>query len=143
MPGFVADGVVEALDYDFNPYVPASGTIPEPTDKQVAGFLSGIKAIVSAMESEVPSDIDPADTAAVLAAIDDLDPEKTIEQMSKMCKVYSDLCSGTPTEQQIADLPMRVRSIFFVWLQTEVMSPEAATPVGNGQVRKLPTARGA
>jgi hypothetical protein len=143
MAGFQAEGVVDPLDYDFKPYVKASGTIPEPTDKQVGEFLSGIKKIIKDMEAEVPSDIDPADTAAILAAIDDLDPAKTIEQMARMCKVYADLCSGTPTEQEIADLPMRIRSIFFQWLQSEVMSPEAAAPVGNGQVRKLPTARGA
>jgi hypothetical protein len=38
---------------------------------------------------------------------------------------------------------MRVRSIFFNWLQGEVMAPEAVSPGGNGQVRNLPVARGA
>ena len=45
MAGFQAEGVVEALDWDFNPYVKASGTIPEPTDTQIARFLAGLKAI--------------------------------------------------------------------------------------------------
>jgi hypothetical protein len=46
MPGFKAQGVVEALDYDFNPYVAEKGTIPEPTDRQIAEFLSGMREVI-------------------------------------------------------------------------------------------------
>jgi hypothetical protein len=143
MPAFRAEGVVEALDYDFNPYVKASGVIPEPTDAQIAAFLTGIKAITDQVRADIPADITPGDTTAILQAMDNLDPAKTIEQMGKMCEVYAGLCSGTPSTEQIAELPMRVRSIFFAWLQGEVMSPEAASPDGNGTVSRLPTARGA
>jgi hypothetical protein len=141
MPGFQAEGVVEALDWDFNPYVAAKGTIPEPTDAQIAAFLAGIKAVVKEVQSDLPADLDPSDPVALFAAMDSLDPAKTVEQMSAMCAVYSAACSGTPTAEQIAALPMRVRTIFFAWFQGEVMSPEAVSPGGNGQVTKLPVGR--
>lgn len=139
MPAFRAEGVVEALDWDFAPYVNARGTIPEPTDRQIAEFLTGVKKVVKDAEADVPADV--TDPAAVLSALDELDPDKTIEAAGKMCAVYSGLCSGTPTAEQIQALPMRVRTIFFTWLQDEVMNPEAAGPGGNGQVRTLPVGR--
>ena len=143
MAGFEAQGVVEALDWDFNPYVAARGTIPEPTDNQIAAFLTGVKATIKEVEADLPDGITENDPVALLAMMEDLDPAKTIEQIGKMAEIYSALCSGTPTVEQIMALPMRVRNIFFAWLQAEVMSPEAASPGGNGQVTKLPTARGA
>ncbi len=141
MPGFVADGVVEALDWDFRPYVNAHGTIPEPTDKQIAAFLSGMKAVFKEAKADLPQDIDLEDPGMLLGAIDSLDPEVQIRAMSKVAVVYAALCSDTPTEQEISKLPMRVRTIFFNWLQQEVMAPEAATGGGKAQVSTLRTAR--
>jgi hypothetical protein len=141
LAGFVAEGVVEPLAYDFKPYVKAEGVIPEPTDTQIAEFLRGIKAVFKDAQKDIPDDIDTDDPVAVLKAIDDLDPGAQVEAMQKMAEVYAALCSGTPTAKQISDLPMRVRSVFFNWLQGEVMAPEAATGAGNAQVTPLRGAR--
>lgn len=143
MPAFSAENVVEPLAWDFAPYVNAKGTIPEPTDRQIAEFLSGIKRVVKEAEADadLPQNVDATDPAAVLSALDALDPEKTVEAAGKMGAVYAGLCSGTPSAEQIMALPMRVRTIFFSWLQDEVMNPEAVAPAGNGQVRSLPVGR--
>lgn len=142
MPGFQAQGVVEALDYDFNPYVAEKGTIPEPTDTQIAEFLSGMKTVIKEARDSVPEDLhEEASPESILEALEDVDPEVAIRQMTKMCEVYSALCSGTPSPESIRQLPMRVRNIFFAWLQQEVMAPEAVSPGGNGQVRNLPLGR--
>jgi hypothetical protein len=135
MAGFKAEGVVEALDYDFRPFVNAHGTIPEPTDKQIAGFLQGFKDMAKEAEKELPTDIDTTDPAAMLAALDSLDSSVVEKMMGRMSEIFAALCNGTPSAEQIADLPMRVRSIFFNWLQTEVMSPEAVP--GGGNVREM------
>ena len=141
MAGFVAEGVVEPLAWDFNPYVKANGVIPEPTDTQIAAFLRETKDIFQKAQADIPADLDLDDPVAVLKAIDDLDPGAQVEAMKQMAEVYSNLCSGTPTAKQIAELPMRVRSVFFNWLQSEVMSPEAATGGGQAQVTPLRSAR--
>ena len=141
MAKFKAESVVEALDYDFRPYVNASGTIPEPTDNQIAEFLTGVKAIFKEAEKDLPQELDMEDPGMLLGAIDALDPEAQIRAMGDMARVYAALCSDTPTEEQIRELPMRVRTIFFNWLQQEVMAPEAATGGGNAQVSNLRTAR--
>lgn len=140
MPSFKAESVVEALDWDFNPYVAAKGVIPEPTDIQVAEFLSALRAVIKEAQADVPDEV-PSEPAAIMEAIDNMDPEKTVEQMSKMCAVYAGLCSGTPGKEEIQALPMRVRTIFFTWLQEQVMAPEAASPGMNGTVSTLPIGR--
>lgn len=141
MAGFKAQGVVEALDYDFNPYVKTKGTIPEPTDRQIADFLGDMKALLTEVKDDLPSEVNLEDPGAILSAMDDLDPEVTLKMTGKMCVIYSKLCSGTPTEKSIQELPPRIRQIFFAWLQTEVMSPEAATGAGSAQVTPLRTGR--
>jgi hypothetical protein len=141
MAGFKAEGVVEALDYDLKPYVNASGTIPEPTDDQIAAFLTGMKAVFKEAEQDLPQDLDVDDPGQLLGAIDSLDPEVQIRAMNKMSGVYAALCSDTPTADQISQLPLRVRTIFFNWLQNEVMNPEAVTGGGTAQVSTLRTAR--
>lgn len=144
MAGFQAEGVVEALDYDFrtkaNPDAP-HGTIPEPTDDQIAEFLTGMKAAFKEVEKELPTGVDLNDTNSIMAAIDDLDPQVNIKITGKMCEVYAGLCSNTPTAKQIRELPPRIRQVFFAWLQGEVMAPEAVTGGGQQQVIQLRSGR--
>lgn len=135
MAGFTAQGVVDALDYDFRPYVNAHGTTPEPTDQQISQFLKDIRDTVKGAEGKLPEDLPGDDPVALLNALDDLEPDIVVQLMAQMSEAYSKLCSGKPSAQEISDLPMRVRQIFFNWLQTEVMAPEAAT--GGGNVRAL------
>ena len=132
--------MVEALDYSFLPYTDAKGTIREPTDKQIASFLTGVKKVVKESEDKLPSTVDAADPSSVMEALDDLDPEDMVSLLGKMAGLYADLCSGDPSKAQILALPMRVRQQFFVWLQTEVMSPEVGPGAGRAQVRQLPRA---
>ena len=61
--------------------------------------------------------------------------------LGDMAVIFSELCSGKPTAAQINALPVRVRTIFFAWLQGEVMSPEAVTGAGQTQVTPLRSAR--
>ena len=137
MPAFSAESVVEALDYSFLPYTDAKGTIREPGDRQIATFLTAIKKVIKESEDKLPATVDPASPASVLDALDDLDPEDVVSLMGKMAQLYSDLCSGEPSREQILALPMRVRQQFFAWLQTEVMSPEAGPGAGKAQVTQL------
>ena len=141
MAGFVAQGVVEALDYDFNPYLDVKGTIPEPTDTQIETFLLAMKELYVTAQKDQPDLGDLTSQADILEAIDKVDPTTQIKLLGKMAAIYSELCSKTPTAKQISELPVRVRTIFFAWLQGEVMSPEAATGAGNAQVTNLRSAR--
>lgn len=140
MAGFVAQGVVEALDYDFRPFVNAHGTIKEPTDQQVAAWLEDIKKLTKEMEDKLPGGITGDDPGALIQALDDLDTESVMSVMGDMAGAYSKLCSGDPSAKQILNLPMRIRQVFFRWLQGEVMDPEVVSGAGTAQVKALPTA---
>lgn len=141
MAGFEASGVVEPLDYDFNPYLDVKGTIPEPTDKQIETFLVAMKDLYVKAQKEQPDLGELTSQADILEALDKVDPTTQIKLLGDMAAIYGRLCSGTPSATQISKLPVRVRTIFFAWVQGEVMSPEAATGGGTAQVTPLRSAR--
>lgn len=143
MAGFNAATVVEPLDWDFNPYATAKGRIKEPTDDQIAQFLNALKAMTEEVKGSLPDGTDTADPAEVIAAIDSLDASAVVDAHRKMAVIFSALCSGDPSPETLLQLPMRIRTVFFGWLQQELMSPEAAPGGGSAQVTTLrPAAAG-
>lgn len=145
MPQFDAFGIVEGLQCRLKPYADFDDVIPEPTDLRIATFLKGLKTVMSSALTDmgVKEGTDLTDPAQMMGALDDLEPDKFVEVMDGMAGLHADLCSGKPSKEQILAIPMRRRQMFYQWLQTEVMSPEAVTPGGNGQVLNLPRAAGA
>ena len=143
MPKFDAGAVVEPLDFDFTtvkgyPHRRAKGDIPEPSDKQIATFLGKIRDIMKQAKGLAEgSDIDPADPMGFLNQLDSYDPDKFLEVFQTMSDAYSELCSGTPSAEEISALPMRVRALFFAWIQGEVVSPEAGPGAGMAVVTPL------
>lgn len=140
MPGFDAGTIVEALEYTFEPYVSAKGTVKEPSDKQIAEFMNGIKEVITKVQKDLPDNIDPTDVAQIMAAMDDFSPEIMVTLADDMAEVFSALCSGRPTKIQMLALPPRRRTLFYNWLQQEVLSPEAVPGGGTGAVTTLPRA---
>ena len=133
MAGFDAGSVVEPLSYTFRPHVEAAGTIREPDDKQIAAFLTGLKEIGAEFRDKIPEDVDTGNPAEILAAIEDLDTSVVLQVNAKLAGLYADLCSGAPSRSQVLALPPRIRTIFFSWLQQEVLSPEAVPGGGSTQ----------
>jgi hypothetical protein len=133
LSGFSAANVVNALDYDFMPFVNESGTIQEPNDHLITGYIAGYKSLMNEVKEKVPTLGEDASQADVLAALEDLDPEIMMSVNQKMAQIYADLCQGKPSKQTIMALPPRIRNIFFAWLQGEVMDPEVVTGGGKQQ----------
>jgi hypothetical protein len=148
MTGFNAGTVVEPLDYDFrtkdNPNA-IHGVVREPTDRQIADYMAGVKAVVKKLKADLPKEVtsggDDIDMAALFMAVDDLDPEVVITFHEDMAGIFATLCSGQPSREDILGLPIRIRVMFYAWIQREVMSPEAA-PGGGSNVTKLPARAG-
>lgn len=148
MAGFNAATVVEPLDYDFrtkdNPKG-KYGVIREPNDRQIADYMSGVKTLVKGLRADLPEAIakggDDVDIAALFMAVDDLDPEVVVKFHDDMAGIFAALCSGDPSKEDILSVPIRIRVVFYGWLQTEVMSPEVAPGAGSN-VTKLPARAG-
>jgi hypothetical protein len=137
MSGFDAGALVEPLDYNFKPFCPEiSGTIPEPTDKQIEAFLAKIKTIMEGANKEIGS-LSADDPEAFLEALTSLDPKMVTGTIRNMARAYADLCSNHPSFEDLMKVPMRVRILFFRWVQQEVFSPEVKTGAGTAVVTPL------
>lgn len=134
---FNAATVVEALDWSFEPFVAAKGVIREPTDEQIAAYLADVKAIGLEIKEKVPDAPDGNDPVGLMGALEDLDLDIVAALTGRMAGITAALCSGEPSREQILALPPRRRTMFYGWLNAEVMSPEAAPGGGNAQVTTL------
>ena len=146
MPTFDAGDVVESLDWDFTKSKIASlktakGTIPEPTDAAIGRFLDGLKKLYAeaqkSLTAEMPDDATPDQ---MLDALSQLTGDVFVKFMADTAELFSGLCSGKPSQDQLLALPMRVRVKFYAWVQTEVVNPEAGTGGGTAAVVRLPSA---
>lgn len=152
MPQFDASGIVEGLECRLKPYADFDDVIPEPSDRQIAAFLKGLKDLMSGALATmgIGDGTDVTDPDQMMKALDDLEPDKFVEVQDGMAALHAALCGevtdgdgnvttpGRPSKEQILAVPMRRRMLFYQWLQTEVMSPEAAAPAGGGQANHLP-----
>jgi hypothetical protein len=141
MAGFNAATVVESLDWTFEPFVQARGCIKEPTDEQIARYLKDIQGIAAEVKEKVPDAPDGGDLVDLTDAVADLDLDSIAELTGKMAGIVAALCSGEPSRDTILALPPRRRTMFYGWLQQEVMSPEAVPAGGNAPVTTLRSAR--
>ena len=139
MAGFDAGNVVEPLDYTLKPHVDKSGTVKEPTDQQIAAYLAGVQKLVRDFRGKLPDAMiaGGGDVGAMLTAVEDMDPEVAVKFNEELAALAAALCSGEPSQEDILAVPPRIRGKFMVWLQGEVMNPEAAAGGGSGQARTL------
>ena len=156
--GFNAVEVIEPLDWDFTGINPktgnrwakwpkelyeAKGTVTEPSDEMIGAFMDSMKTLTTEAQEEFEGLADLGDDPTpeqMVEALASLSGKDVVKFHEKMAALHATLCSGSPTEKQILLLPMRARTLFYGWLMTEVVSPEAGTGAGNGQVITLPTA---
>jgi hypothetical protein len=145
MPKFDAGAVVEPLDYDFTTVrgytrKSAKGTITEPSDEKIAAFIASLRDMMQEAGSIVGDGGDITNPATFLGQLDSYDPEKLLGVFRGLASAYSTLCSGSPSVEEIIDLPLRVRVRFFAWLQQEVVSPEVGPGAGTAAVIPLRSA---
>ena len=141
MAGFDAGALVEPLDYNFKPYCPEiSGTVPEPSDKQIETFLAKLKSIMTAASKDLGGTVSEDDPDQFLEALTSLDPKMVIGTLRDMAHAYAALCSNKPSFTELMQAPMRVRILFFRWVQQEIFSPEVRTGAGTAVVSQLPRA---
>jgi hypothetical protein len=141
MPAFDSGSVVEPLAWSFKAHVKgAEGVVREPNDRQIADYLSAFKKFIAGTKGKFPEDVDVTDPAELVAAMDDLDPEVTVQLHEELAGIYAALCSGDPSRELLLKLPPRIRTVFYGWLQQEVMSPEVVSGGGSAQVTTLRSA---
>jgi len=128
--GFDAGNAVEPLDFDFSAFVEdCKGTIPEPSQGALERFFDatreiGTQAGVAALEQASSA----SEVAGALATAS----EDVLDALTdKLVVAVADLCSGTPSLEQIQQLPFRVRQAFIDWLLGEITDPTKLNPASR------------
>lgn len=134
MPSFNAGSVVDPLDYDFTAFNGSKGVIAEPTDAQIGDFMQGLRDLLKeAREITGAAGIDTAEATLedLGVALDQLDSEMYQDFNRKQAVLHAGLCGAQPTYEDIMAVPVRIRNLFFAWLQQQVMNPEVRSGGGK------------
>lgn len=121
MSKFGSDAV-EDLEYDFSKWGGTKGTIPEPSQKAMKkyqGILSRIQIDISkamrALQDAREEDVDEDMVAGLEKAVEDAD--------TRLSEALAKLCQDSPSFDDLAVLPFRVKQGFVGWIMKE-LSPE-------------------
>lgn len=111
---------VERLDYSFigfprddgNGYCTGKGTIPEPSQAQLDEYFEAL------------GEIGGEDSLESLA---NADARESREQLEKLLDIVATLCSGTPSQEELSQLPPRIKIAFIRWIGQEFSNPEVSS----------------
>lgn len=132
---FDAADQVEPMDYNFDTIAKAypgrypllegvSGTVPEPSDEAVQHLQH---RLTTATKGLIPDGIDTTDRTALALALREMPEGLFRDAEESVIDALAELTAGSPTREQIAALPFRIRRNFVRWLQKELMDPESST----------------
>src|SRR6266568_3039991 len=112
---FDAGKIVQPLDFTFEDYGGTKGTVPEPSDRDVVELF---KALEAAQRQFLPNldDVDTSTSEGLMKALQQPGEEQFFELSEGLCRAYGTFCKGTPSEEELLKLPIRVRVAFFIWL---------------------------
>lgn len=125
MAGFDAGSAVEPMDYDFTTVKggQGKGTVPEPSTAEMKTFQRDFAAIMRDAKALELSD----DEAAKLSKEEfDTLQDQMDEIADRLDEAVSVLCHNTPSKEEVATLPFRIKTAFSKWLM-EQFSPEGET----------------
>jgi len=123
MPGFSLAESLDPLNFDFRPFIDVSGVIPEPTSDQVSEFQR-------VLFTTIPIKGGKLDVEAFKAHIAAMPEGSTVED--DLYKAVADVCSGTPSVEQIKALPFRGQRAFVGYVMgTFLADPLSRLPGTN------------
>jgi hypothetical protein len=127
MANFVLTEQVSALSYDLTPYA-GKGTVPEPSALQIQSF----RRVLAEMIGEMPQpQADTADQMELVRRVVEFLGKDTTEIDEKLTHAAADVCSGSPSYDELRDLPYRPMQAFLGWLVGMFLVPQLLTPATN------------
>ncbi len=126
MPNFSAASL-EKLDYDFTSFdrndgggkCRGRGIVPEPSDAAIKRFGEAMKDIFKDL-----GDVQLNDEGGVILTDELLDMAETDEQTALLRLAVSELCGGSPSAEDLEQLPPRVYNAFSKWISAELFDPK-------------------
>lgn len=120
--GFDLSKQVKALDFNFGDGV--RGTVPEPSPKSVNRFQTRMQENIRAIGRDVGDMSDPENLVRVLSSLTEDDLNAIYDEN---LDAVAELCDGSPTRDQLADLSFRGFQAFLGWITGE-LRPEGVRP---------------
>jgi hypothetical protein len=118
--GFNAEKVVDPLDYDLTAVGGPKGRVPEPSDKVVFALQEDLRSGLTAQGIDIS---DLTDMGRIAKQITALEPEQQTQYLESQLAAVARFCGGSPTLEQLQELPYRIRNAFVGWLVGE-FNPE-------------------
>lgn len=137
MASFDAASAVEPMHCKLKPFADFDAIIPEPTTEQLQAFINA-RSLESERARDRLKDLPDDATAGQVAEI--LTGEAVLGDRQRTADMYSAVCSGKPSADDLMKLPHREFTAFARWLTQEMLDPEAVTGAGNGQGQTQPSA---
>lgn len=116
---------IEGLEYDFTSiphksgegYCKGRGLVPEPTEEGQKEYVRRLKEITGA--ESVRSD-------HIESALDSVEaePGEADDRIGRLKELLADFCKGSPSKEQLEQLPYRYFMGFVKWLSQEINDPE-------------------
>lgn len=125
---------IPKLDYDFRPYVNASGVTPEPSEDMVYDFQFAVRDAAKMLDKEGFEDFDPNNQEQVMKFMNEL----TRDDMKKINKTIfgalAELTQGRPSFDDMMSLSeqaYRLGQAYMGSLMGDIMDPKSAKNVTN------------
>jgi mRNA-degrading endonuclease YafQ of YafQ-DinJ toxin-antitoxin module len=123
MAGFDAATAVEPMDYDFTAFGGSKGIVPEPSTKDMKDFQRDFTKVMRKGQQ-----LEVSDDEALKMSEKDFDAlQKKVEAVGlELDELIGRLCKNSPSAEEVAKLPFRVKTAFSKWLM-EQFAPEGGT----------------
>lgn len=141
MPHFDAGNIVEPMDYDFTKFGGQKAVIPEPSETQLLTMFSDMDALVKELAGEYVSLPDNPSATDLVESLNQLTMSESYGPMlAGMTRIYSAVCSNSPSVDELNMLPPRIKALFFQWVAKE-LRPELDAADSKTPQRPLRIAR--
>lgn len=129
MSKFDAALAVEEMTFDFTKYGGREGTIPEPSTGQMNDFMIGMRRLITEYRQLTPNseaNTEEMDAEELGAYMESMDQNLALatEFNEKSILLTAEFCSGSPSKEELAQLPLRVMRAFSRWLMKEINPKE-------------------
>lgn len=124
MPSFDASTIVEPLDYDFSKFGGRKAVIPEPTEEKIVAYYASLDELMKSLAGDFVQLPPNPSAQELIEALNQLTMNESYKPMlDGITAIVADLCSNSPSVEEIRQLPPRMRALFFQWIARE-MRPE-------------------
>lgn len=123
---------IPKLDYDFRPYVNASGITPEPTEDMVYDFQFAVRDAAKMLNKEGFEDFDPNDQEQVMKFMNELTRDDMKKINSTIFGALSELTQGRPTFDEMMEFSSkayRLGQAYMGSLMGDIMDPKSVNNV--------------